>query len=61
MLYRNSPINEPKGTFVYGSNSDYETPKKKNKLSKRGFGVIMFGFVIQLLSLIYKTIFLNSI
>jgi len=54
IMFLNSPKNEPKGTFIGTSNPDYETPKKREHRTKRGFFLLAVGFSIQLLSLVIK-------
>lgn len=52
ILFLNSPINEPTGSFIYSENPNYDKPKKKNISLKWGFGVMLVGFCIQLLTLV---------
>jgi len=56
IMFLNAPKNEPKGTFVYAGNSDYETPKKRERRTKWGFFLLAVGFAIQLISLLIKMI-----
>jgi len=54
ILYYNSPINEPKGTFIYNGDPDYEKIKKKNLRNKLGFKLLTLGLLIQFVNTLYK-------
>jgi hypothetical protein len=54
IMFLNAPKNEPKGSFIYASNPDYEAPKRRERRTKRGFLLLAIGFAIQLISLIVK-------
>jgi hypothetical protein len=60
LMFYNSPDNFPDASFSYGRNPDYETPKRKNKLVKRGFGILGIGFLVAIVSLILKDFFITS-
>jgi hypothetical protein len=56
IMFRYGAPNVPFGAFVGKNNPDYETPKKRQRWLKYGFGILLIGFVLQLTSLIIKII-----
>jgi hypothetical protein len=59
MMYFNSPINEPVGMVVTANGPDFKKLNKRNKSLKRGFAVLLTGFIIELINLLIKDSHIN--
>lgn len=59
-IYYNSPENIPVGSPIGFGETDFKTPKKRNKALKTGFLILSIGFVIAIVSLVLKDFFIPT-
>ena len=55
IMYKNSPDNKSNvAQSTSFGNADYDTPKRRNRRIKTGFGILAIGFIIQMISMIVQ-------